>query len=120
MVRCNGLCRAWVLFGSGLLLLFWLGAGVGIIGHDGDPANRWYALVLGVGLVGATLVRMRSAGMVLMLRIMAGVQALIGGVAIAGGWGRPWSGPLELAGLNGFFVLLFMLSSAGFKRYGGE
>ena len=98
-----------------MLLLFWLGAGVGIIGRDGDRANLLYGVVLGVGVVGAVLVRLRSRGMAYILLFMAFFQALIGGLALWLGWGRPWSGPWELLMLNAFFVFLFSLSSWLFR-----
>jgi len=100
-------------------LLFWIAAGVGIIGADGDPANRMYLGVLGVGLVGALIARLGANGMALTLLAMALVQALIGGYAIGAGLGAPHSPPLELLLLNGFFVAIFALSAWFFRRAAG-
>jgi hypothetical protein len=100
----------------GALLLVWLGVGVGIIGADGDPANRMYFGVIAVGVVGALVARLRPMGMARVLVAMALGQAAIGLVAIVGGLGRPWSGPAELALLNGFFVAAFGASAWLFRR----
>lgn len=98
------------------LLLVWLSLGVGIIGADGDPANAMYVGVLAVGILGSLLVRFRAGGMARTLLAMATVQTMIGTIAVLGGLGRPWSGPLELIGLNGFFVALFVGSAWLFQR----
>lgn len=98
------------------LLLVWLSLGVGLIGRDGDPANRLYALVLAVGVAGALLARLRAGGMVWALLGMAAMQAGIGGYAIGRGLGEPWSGPLELLLLNGLFVGLFLSAALLFRH----
>ena len=98
------------------LLLVWLSLGVGIIGADGDPANRMYFGVLAVAIVGALIARFRAGGMARALFATALAQALVGLFAVIAGLGRPWSGPLELSALNGFFVGLFVLSAWLFRR----
>jgi hypothetical protein len=98
------------------LLLAWLSVGVGIIGADGDPANAWYFGVIAVGVVGALVARFRPLGMARVLIAMAAAQAAIGLVAIVGGLGRPYSGPAELALLNGAFVAAFAASAWLFRR----
>lgn len=97
-------------------LLVWLSLGVGIIGKDGDPANRMYFGVLAVGIVGAALARFRAKGMARALLATAFAQAAVAGVAIVGGLGRPWSGPAELLVLNAFFVVAFAGASWLFVR----
>ena len=97
-------------------LLVWLSLGVGIIGKDGDPANLMYFGVLAVGIPGALLARFRPLGMACTLFTMALVQAGVAIIAIAGGLGRPWSGPLELAALNGFFICAFLGAAWLFRR----
>ena len=98
------------------LMLAWLSLGVGIIGADGDPANRMYFGVIALGLVGAVLARFRPQGMAFALLAVAVAQAAVGAFAIIGGLGRPYSGPLELVLLNGFFVALFAASAWLFQR----
>ena len=97
-------------------LLVWMSLGVGIIGADGDPANRMYFGVLAVGIVGALIAGFRPEGMSRALVATAIAQAGVAAIAIFGGLGRPWSGPLELALLNGFFVVLWTVSAWLFRR----
>ena len=98
------------------VILVWLSLGVGIIGRDGDPANRMYFGVLVVGMIGALIARLRPQGMARALLVTALAQMSVGAVALFGGLGRPWSGPLELTLLNGFFVALFAASAWLFRR----
>ncbi len=98
------------------VLLVWLSLGVGIIGRDGDPANRMYFGVLAVGIAGALIARFRPGGMAWALTAAALAQALVAAYALFAGLGRPWSGPLELALLNGFFVAMFLASAWLFRR----
>jgi hypothetical protein len=98
------------------LILVWLSLGVGIIGADGDPANRMYAAVIAVGIVGAIIARLRPGGMARTLFAMALMQAAIGVIALLLGLGYPASPPLELVGLNGMFVALFGGSALLFRR----
>jgi hypothetical protein len=97
-------------------LLVWMSLGVGIIGADGDPANRMYFGVLAVGIVGGCIAQFRPRGMAWAMIATAIAQAGVAAIAIFGGLGRPWSGPLELTLLNGFFVALFLGSAWLFRR----
>lgn len=101
---------------GGALILVWLSLGVGIIGADGDPANLMYSGVLAVGLIGALLARFQPHGMARALIAMAFAQALILMIALIARLGHPWSGPLELLGLNGFFIALFVGSAWLFRQ----
>lgn len=98
------------------LLLAWLALGVGIIGADGDPANRLYLGVAGAGILGALIVRLRPGGMAVVALGVALAVAAVGGYAILAGLGRPFSGALELLLLNGFFVTVFLGAAALFGR----
>jgi hypothetical protein len=98
------------------LLLIWLSLGVGIIGQDGDPANRMYFAVVAVGIIGALVARLHARGMSRTLFAMAIVQALIAAFALITHLGLPWSGPAELVLLNGFFVAAFTISALLFRR----
>jgi hypothetical protein len=98
------------------LLLVWLSLGVGIIGRDGDPANRMYFGVLAVGFIGALIARFRPRGMARALFAAALAQTLVAAIALFARLGYPWSGPLELSILNGFFVALFVASAWLFRR----
>jgi hypothetical protein len=97
-------------------ILIWLSLGVGIIGRDGDPANRMYFGVLAVGIIGTIIARFRPIGMARALLATALAQTLVAVIALIAGLGHPWSGPLELTVLNGFFVALFVGSAWLFRR----
>lgn len=97
------------------LMLIWLSLGVGIIGRDGDPANRMYFGVLAVGIFGSLFARFRPRGLSRTLIAMALAQTLVAAVALIARLGHPWSGPLELLLLNGFFVALFLGSAWLFR-----
>ena len=100
------------------VVLVWLSLGVGIIGRDGDPANRMYFGVLAVGIVGALIARFRPRGMARALFATALAQASVAVPLMR--WFAPqilpWSGPLELSLLNGFFIALFVGSAWLFRR----
>ena len=101
-------------------ILVWLSLGVGIIGRDGDPANLMYFGVLAVGIIGALIARFRPRGMARALFATALAQTSVLVIALIAGLGYPWSGPLELSALNGFFVALFIGSAWLFRRAAHE
>jgi hypothetical protein len=97
-------------------VLVWLSLGVGIIGKDGDSANLMYFGVLAVGIIGAFVARFQPRGMARALCATALAQALVAGIALVAGLGRPWSGAAELLLLNGFFVALWLTSASLFWK----
>ena len=99
-----------------MLLLIWLSLGVGIIGRDGDPANLMYFGVVAIGIAGGLIARFRPHGLARAMLAAAIAQAVIAAIAVFGGLGRPWSGPLELIGLNGFFIAMFVGAALLFRR----
>jgi hypothetical protein len=101
-------------------ILVWSSLGLGIIGADGDPANMMYFGVLAVGIVGAIVARFRPHGMARALFATALAQALVAVIALIFGLGLPWSPPVEILGLNGFFVALFVGSALLFRYAGRE
>ncbi len=101
------------------LILIWLSLGVGLIGRDGARANALYFGVVGVGLVGGVLARLRPAGMARTLVAMAAVQAAIGLVALVAGLGVPYDSPAKTIALNGFFVAMFAGTAWLFHRAAG-
>jgi len=99
-----------------VILLIWLSLGVGIIGADGDPANRMYFVVVAVGIIGALVMRLKPAGMMRVLLAMAFVQVIITGVAMIAKLGLPYSGPMELILMNGFFIVAFLVAAWLFRK----
>ena len=98
------------------LVLVWANLAVGLIGSEDNPANLMYLGVLAVGIAGAVVARFQPRGMVRALFAMAFAQALVAVIALGAGLGSPWTGPLEIVLLNGFFVALFLGSAWLFRR----
>lgn len=98
------------------MMLIWLSLGVGIIGADGDPANLMYFAVVAVAIIGSAITRLQPSGMARVLLVMVYVQVLIAAIAIFAKLGMPWSPPLEILLLNGFFVVLFVGAAWLFRR----
>ncbi|MYG81320.1 MAG: hypothetical protein F4187_05920 [Gemmatimonadetes bacterium] len=101
-------------------LLVWVSMSVGLIGADGDPVNVMYFGVVAIGVVGTFMVRRQPRGMARTLAAMAGAQTLVAAIALFGGLGRPWSGPLEIVLSNAFFVALFLWSAWLFRCAGAS
>ena len=98
------------------LVLVWLIGAVGIIGDSGDSADLMYGGVLAVGAVGSVVARFRPLGMARVLVAMAIVQLAVGIVALVAGMVPSYNSPLEILGLSGFFVVLFIGSAWLFRR----
>jgi hypothetical protein len=104
-----------VALGAGLLLV-WSAFAVGVIGEVGDGADLMYGGVLAVGLVGAALARLRPEGMARALLATALAQAVVALVALlAGEHQAAVTSVLEIVGVNGLFVALFLGSAALFR-----
>ena len=103
------------------LLLVWVNGAVGIIGSENNSINLWYFGVLGIGIIGALLSRFKSQGMSFAMFGMAFSIALIAGVALLrGAYQLPGSSVAEILGLNGFFIMLFVVSGLLFKHAATE
>lgn len=89
-------------------LLVWANLAVGIIGPEDNPANRMFAGVLAVGVVGAMIARFRPRGMAGVLVAMAGAQALVAVAALLAGFGAIPVVTLVLMGLWLASALLFL------------
>ena len=93
---------------------------VGIIGSENNPANLMYFGVLAVGVIGAIIARVQPHGMTRALLATALAQALVAAIAVIAGLGLPWSPPLEIVLLNGFFVALWVGSAWLFRSASRE
>ncbi|MDQ4105871.1 MAG: hypothetical protein M3157_01680, partial [Actinomycetota bacterium] len=98
------------------LLLIWVNGAVGIIGSEDNDANLMYGGVLAVGFIGTIIARFRPHGMARTLFATALAQALVAVIALIFGLGLPWSPPVEILGVNGFFVALFVGSAWLFRE----
>jgi hypothetical protein len=97
------------------LSLVWVNLAVGFIGSEQNPANLMYLGVLAVGVAGAVLARLQPVGMARALFAMAGVQALIGVVALALGLGASESRPLEIVGTTAIWTAMFAAAGMIFR-----
>jgi hypothetical protein len=96
-------------------LIAWISAAVQIIGDD-NPANLLYLGVILTGLVGVGLARFQPAGMARAAFATALATLAVPVVAVTF-WPTDFSpGVPQVFLLNGFFVLLFILSGLLFRH----
>lgn len=97
------------------LFLYGVAGAVGILGVEGDPADRMYLSVYAVGVIGALFSRFKARGMALTLAAMALTVVIIALIAFAAGMHlSPISSLAELFGVNAIFVAMFGFSAALF------
>ena len=109
-----------VALGTALMML-WLMAAVGLLGIEGDPADRMYFGVLAVGLVGALVARLRPVEMAYAMMAMVIALGAVAAAALAMGMhNAPYSSILEIVGINGMFGVLFAGSAFLFWRSGAK
>lgn len=120
ITRKAGNCAYRIAAGVALataLLLVWANGAVGLIGSEDNPANQMYFGVLGIGIVGAVVARLHPHGMARSLFATAFAQALVAVIAlIAGEHKGPDSSVAEILNVNGFFVVLWLISALLFRR----
>ncbi|WP_199305974.1 hypothetical protein [Pseudanabaena sp. FACHB-2040] len=102
-------------------LLVWMNLAVGIIGSEDNPVNLMYFGVVAIGILGATIVRLRPQGMARTLFATALAQALVPVIALIIKKPQVTSveasmGVLGVLGLNAFFVMMFIGSALLFRR----
>lgn len=96
-------------------LLIWPLLAVGVVGHEGNPANLMFVAVLAIAAIGAILARGRPAGLVSAMGAAALAQLaahLVAYVADLGGE-EPNRGLVLLIGLG--YTGLWLLSAACFR-----
>lgn len=103
--------------GTALFLLMAMGA-LGIIGAEGDRADLMYLGVLAVGAVGSLAARLRPRPMAMAMVATAAAVAVVGMIALAAGLG-PMNPRIEIIGLTGMFMALFLASAWLFHRAAG-
>ena len=98
-------------------LMLWLMGAVGILGADGDPADRMYFGVFAVAIIGALIARFQPEGMARAMAATAVAQAAVAVIALIMGQHRlPYMSVFEILGLNGFFVVLWLASAWLFRK----
>lgn len=94
------------------LFLLWVNGAVGIIGTETNPINTFYFGVIAVGIIGGLTVRFQPKGMIYTMLAMAFTQAVIASIALTGGFYQsPPSSVIQIIGINGFFIFLFIVSA---------
>lgn len=99
------------------VLLLWLNGAVGIIGSEDHPANLLYWGVILSAFVGAVASRFRAGGLSLAMASAAGLQVVIGVLAVLWGWGEGsenWPRPVIV--LSTILGLIWLASAALFRR----
>lgn len=98
------------------LFPFYVELAVGIVDPPGGPILSMELGVVGVGLIGAIAARFRPRGMARALGAMALAQAVVAVLAVIVLPDHPASPPLEVLGVNGVFIALFLGSAWLFRR----
>jgi hypothetical protein len=101
------------------LVLVWVNAAVGIIGHD-ESFNLMYFGVLAIGIVGALIARLRPQGMARVLFAVAIAQIMVPVIVamipnLRGSLMEP-PGVVGVFGLNAFFAALWIGSAWLFRK----
>ena len=98
------------------LLLVWVNLAVGIIGNEETLANLMYIGVLAVGIIGAIVARFHPHGMALAMFATALAQASVAVIALIAGMVLAYNSAIEILGINGFFVALWVGSAWLFRN----
>lgn len=109
--KANGLISL-AAFGVAILggfLTVWVSMAVGLIGDQDNAVNLFYGGVLVLGIIGAVISRLESAGMARTMLVMTVAQAAVGGLVLISGRGEP----LE-TGLSTGFAVFWLISAALF------
>lgn len=98
------------------LFLVWVNGAVGIIGSEDNPINLLYFGVILLGIIGAFIARFQAKKMALTMYAMAIAQALVAVLALIGGFYQsPPSTVFHIISVNGFFIMLFVVSALLFR-----
>ena len=102
-------------------ILAWVNGAVGIIGNEQNDANMMYGGVLGIGIIGSIISRLRPGAMAPALCATAVAQALVGVIAVSAGLGS--AGPIWPWGIvlmTAFFTALWLVSAGLFQKAAGQ
>ncbi|MCA1801481.1 MAG: hypothetical protein LC662_03370 [Rhodothermaceae bacterium] len=120
ITRKSGETKYRVAIGFALAIgffLIWANLAVGIIGSENNPINLVYFGVLAVGIIAAFIARFQSHKMAIVMFAMAIALALVAvSAVIAGMHSSPGSSLPEIMGVNGFFILMCVISALLFRH----
>ncbi|WP_265587642.1 hypothetical protein [Sphingomicrobium arenosum] len=106
-----------VLATFGALFTLWANLAVGIVGNEDNAINIGYYLIVPLLALGATLARLKPAGMAATCRTAATLYIGMGIAAFAAGQGEP--APF-IIGIHALFVTIFMGAGQLFQRATGR
>lgn len=99
------------------LILLWLLGAVGIVGVEGDPADRMYLGVLAVAVVGTAVARLRVPEMVRAMVVTAATFSVTAAIALLlGRHEAAHSSVAEILGLNVMFASGYLAAAWCFHR----
>lgn len=94
---------------SAALLLLSMIAAVGVLAERGAAVDRIYFCVLGLGVIGALMVRFEARGMAYAMLMSAAAQVLVIPSALASGLHRgPENSLAEVVAVNAVFAVAFV------------
>ncbi|MEN3972742.1 hypothetical protein WJS89_08695 [Sphingomicrobium sp. XHP0235] len=102
-----------LLVTSGALFTLWSNLAVGIVGNEDNPINIGYFLIVPLLALGATVVKLKAAGMAAVARVAATFYIGMGIAAFASGQGNP--APF-IIGIHAVFVTIFAGAGLLFQR----
>lgn len=98
----NPAYRAGVAFAvAASFLIIWANGAVGMIGDEDNPFNLYFGGVILIALLGAIMVRFRSAGMAVAMLVAAAAQIAIGIIGLS----IDMRGGVLSAGFSGLWLL---------------
>lgn len=96
--------------------LIWSNMAVGIIGSENNAINLLYFGVIAAGVIGAIISRFEPEPLAKVMYVMAALTSVIAITAIILGVHHlPESSLMEITGVNGFFMFLFVVSGLLFR-----
>ena len=109
VARTNAYVVAAGIAVAAAFLMTWANLAVGIIGNENNPANLMFFGVIGLGLVGVLLARLKPRGMARAMYVTALAQFAVSVITLAIGEGY-------LFVLTGFFVAMWLISAQLFQK----
>ena len=99
------------------LLLIWMNLAVGLIGSENHPANLMYLGVIAVAITGAGIARFEAQGMARALFATAMAHTMVLVIALMTGLAEITGNSVSaMVNINGFFILLFLVSALLFRH----
>lgn len=109
VARSNAYVVAAGIAVAAAFLMTWANLAVGIIGNENNPANLMFFGVIGLGLVGALLARLKPQGMARAMYVTAAAQIAVSVITLAIGEGYIFV-------FTGVFVAIWLIAAQLFQK----